>query len=297
MSATLFWRLGAVLGASGVALGAFGAHGLKSMLAGHPDAQRKQENWATAAHYQLIHAAALLALSTRMQSLGLPRLQPSRAAMAGWLLVAGVAGFSGSIYLLVLDTRRAFSRFLGPVTPLGGVCFIAGPSPLLSVLALILRNRSRKTPVTLGYHRPHPHHQPPSPSRLTMSASMFWKLGAGLGASGVVLSAFGAHGLRPMLKGQADTQSKQVRWSTAAYYQLVHAAALLALSARMQAGALVAPRAALAGWLFVAGIAGFSGTIYINVFNKNRLITRIIHIITPQGGMCLIAGWLLLAFS
>nr|KAJ3422258.1 hypothetical protein HK105_000467 [Polyrhizophydium stewartii] len=100
-----------------------------------------------------------------------------------------------------------------------------------------------------------------------------------------------------MLKGQADTQSKQVRWSTAAYYQLVHAAALLALSARMQAGALVAPRAALAGWLFVAGIAGFSGTIYINVFNKNRLITRIIHIITPQGGMCLIAGWLLLAFS
>nr|KAJ3418923.1 hypothetical protein HK105_007665 [Polyrhizophydium stewartii] len=154
MSATLFWRLGAVLGASGVALGAFGAHGLKvgslagwlasalcvadgypwpapilpvaSMLAGHPDAQRKQENWATAAHYQLIHAAALLALSTRMQSLGLPRLQPSRAAMAGWLLVAGVAGFSGSIYLLVLDTRRAFSRFLGPVTPLGGVCFIAG---------------------------------------------------------------------------------------------------------------------------------------------------------------------------
>ena len=99
----------ALLGAAGVALGAFGAHGLRARL----DA-RALEVWETAVRYHLVHAVALLALA----------LSPYAAQLrtAGWLFAAGIALFSGSLYALALGGPR----LLGPVTPLGGLALIAG---------------------------------------------------------------------------------------------------------------------------------------------------------------------------
>ena len=99
----------ALLGAAGVALGAFGAHGLRARL----DA-RALEIWETAVRYHLTHAVALLALALA------PHAAPLRTA--GWLFAAGIALFSGSLYVLALGGPR----WLGPVTPLGGLAFLAG---------------------------------------------------------------------------------------------------------------------------------------------------------------------------
>lgn len=107
-------RLAALLGACGVALGAFGAHGLAARLA----ATGHATTWETAARYHLLHVVALLAVGIWQQR------QPAN----GWLgraatcFVMGVALFSGSLYGLSLTG----ARWLGPVTPLGGVAFIAG---------------------------------------------------------------------------------------------------------------------------------------------------------------------------
>ncbi|KAI0007771.1 hypothetical protein F4779DRAFT_590535 [Xylariaceae sp. FL0662B] len=106
----MFWIIGCLYGATAVGLGAFGAHGLKKIITD----PARLANWATAAHYQLIHSVALLVAS---------RAAPTNVVGSG-LLTAGVAMFSGSLYLLVLDPARF--RFLGPVTPLGGLCLIGG---------------------------------------------------------------------------------------------------------------------------------------------------------------------------
>ena len=92
-----------MLGFLGVALGAFAAHALK--LGGEP-----LEWWHTASQYQLLHCvAALLAAS-----LG--------ARRSGWFFVAGIVAFSGSLYAMALTGVR----MLGAITPLGGLCFLAG---------------------------------------------------------------------------------------------------------------------------------------------------------------------------
>jgi uncharacterized membrane protein YgdD (TMEM256/DUF423 family) len=96
-----------------VALGAFGAHGLKDRLSS--DALSTYE---TAVRYQMFHALALLAVAyalTRWPDSNLP-------PVAGWLFVAGTVLFSGSLYLLSLTDVR----WLGAIAPLGGAAFIAG---------------------------------------------------------------------------------------------------------------------------------------------------------------------------
>ena len=98
-----------LLGFSGVALGAFGAHGLKATL----EAGQQLENWKTAVFYQLVHAVALLAVA------GKPGLSPKIGAC--WL--AGVLGFSGSLYWIALGGPV---KLLWPVTPLGGLLLLAG---------------------------------------------------------------------------------------------------------------------------------------------------------------------------
>ncbi|KAL2256087.1 hypothetical protein VTK26DRAFT_2203 [Humicola hyalothermophila] len=103
---TILWRTGAIFGASAVGLGAFGAHGLKK----HITEPQKLANWATAAQYQLVHSVALLVASNN--------------PLAGACFTAGMTMFSGSLYALTLDSERF--RFLGPVTPLGGLFLIAG---------------------------------------------------------------------------------------------------------------------------------------------------------------------------
>ncbi|EGF81871.1 hypothetical protein BATDEDRAFT_86927 [Batrachochytrium dendrobatidis JAM81] len=119
-SANLFWRVGSLLGATGVVCGAFGAHGLKKMLLKDPDSQKLIESWKTASQYQIGHAMVLLATSIRMRQV------PNASSLAGWLFVTGIVGFSGSIYCLVMDRKKRISKVLGPVTPIGGMFLIAG---------------------------------------------------------------------------------------------------------------------------------------------------------------------------
>ena len=108
----VFFALGAVLAGLGVAAGAFGAHGLRARLT--PDMLAIFE---TAVRYQMYHALALLAVGWASA-----RWPESGVALAGWLFVAGIVVFSGSLYVLALTG----TRWLGAVTPFGGLAFFVG---------------------------------------------------------------------------------------------------------------------------------------------------------------------------
>jgi uncharacterized membrane protein YgdD (TMEM256/DUF423 family) len=106
----LLFRIAAVLCFVAVALGAFGAHGLRSTL----EARGMLDVWNKAVLYQFLHAIALLVLA-RYGTI-------NRGACV--LLLIGILLFSGSLYLLALIPQAR--NWLGPVTPLGGLCFLAG---------------------------------------------------------------------------------------------------------------------------------------------------------------------------
>ena len=106
-----FTAAGALSGAVTVALGALGAHGLKETLG--PEGL---ELWQTAAHYQGLHAVALVAF-------GIDASRRPLGGAIGWCFLVGSLFFSGSIYGLALDGPGAL---LGPITPIGGVLFIVG---------------------------------------------------------------------------------------------------------------------------------------------------------------------------
>jgi len=110
--ARFFVGVAGALGALGVAAGAFAAHGLRAHLA-----PRMLEVFETGARYQMYHALALLAVG-----LLLTRRSHSALTVAGWLFAAGVVLFSGSLYLLAVTG----ARWLGAITPAGGLAFIAG---------------------------------------------------------------------------------------------------------------------------------------------------------------------------
>ncbi len=105
-----------LFGASGVLLGAFGAHGLKERLS--PESLAA---WNTAVEYHLLHAVVLFVLAWVAAGGG------PEATWAQRLFTAGILLFSGSIYLLALGGPR----WLGPVTPIGGICLILGWLALL----------------------------------------------------------------------------------------------------------------------------------------------------------------------
>jgi len=110
--------IAAVSGATAVVAGAFGAHGLRARVA-----PEQISAWATASQYHLIHSLVLLALALYAANGG------RDVRLPGSLFLAGIVLFSGSIYLLVLTP----ARWLGPVTPLGGLCLIAGWVSLLGL--------------------------------------------------------------------------------------------------------------------------------------------------------------------
>jgi uncharacterized membrane protein YgdD (TMEM256/DUF423 family) len=113
MMERLFFILGSLSGGLAVALGAFGAHVLEGRLAADLLA-----NFETGARYQMYHALALLAVAWAVgRGAG-----SSLPVAAGWAFVAGSVLFSGSLYLMALTGWR----WLGAVTPLGGVAFVAG---------------------------------------------------------------------------------------------------------------------------------------------------------------------------
>lgn len=109
------WRswliAGGLLAAVAVAAGAFGAHGLRGRLSPGDLA-----TFETAARYQIYHALALIGVAL------LAERGVGGVAGAGWLFLTGILLFSGSLYLLTL----AGLRWMGAITPLGGVAFILG---------------------------------------------------------------------------------------------------------------------------------------------------------------------------
>lgn len=113
MSASLSLALGAIGGAISVALGAFGAHSLKTTLSAESLAV-----FQTGVHYQIIHSLALIAVGLWLERH--PDLMLLRYATLA--LALGILFFSGSLYALALGGPR----WLGPITPIGGTLFIAG---------------------------------------------------------------------------------------------------------------------------------------------------------------------------
>lgn len=108
----VFFAMGSLSGLLAVAAGAFGAHALRAHL--EPAAL---ETWRTGAQYQMVHALALLATA-----LAWPRLAMGPLRAAGWCFAVGTVLFSGSLYgLSALNLR-----FLGPITPVGGLLFMIG---------------------------------------------------------------------------------------------------------------------------------------------------------------------------
>jgi uncharacterized membrane protein YgdD (TMEM256/DUF423 family) len=101
-------RISAAIGFGTVLLGAFGAHALKDILAQNGTAAI----WETAVFYQFIHAVMLFILAER---------KPFHP-VAWWGFLAGIALFSGSLYVLALTNLR----WLGAITPVGGVSFLVG---------------------------------------------------------------------------------------------------------------------------------------------------------------------------
>jgi uncharacterized membrane protein YgdD (TMEM256/DUF423 family) len=112
-----FWILGCTFALLAVGAGAFGAHALRARLT--PDLLAV---WETAARYQMYHALALLVVAFAAGRVG-----GGGWALAGWLFTAGTVVFSGSLYVLALSGVR----WLGAITPLGGLCFLAGWVALL----------------------------------------------------------------------------------------------------------------------------------------------------------------------
>jgi uncharacterized membrane protein YgdD (TMEM256/DUF423 family) len=119
MSAKLILQLAAVLGALTVAIGAFGAHGLRPML----EASGRAETFETAVRYQFYHTLALLALG--VLATARPDLRGLDTAALLW--AAGVVVFSGSLYAICFTGITKF----GAVAPLGGLLLIAGWARLL----------------------------------------------------------------------------------------------------------------------------------------------------------------------
>lgn len=104
--------IGAIAGFFGVALGAFGAHALKEHLS-----ERAQAIYQTAVQYQMIHALALIGLG--VWAAQNPSLDTQ---IAGWGFTVGILVFSGSLFALAITDLR----FLGAITPLGGISFLVG---------------------------------------------------------------------------------------------------------------------------------------------------------------------------
>jgi len=116
-------KIAAVMGSSGVAMGAFGAHALKETLTKKGTAAM----WQTATIYQLFHAAAILSLAaatTTSPTTEQRKALASNHLLAGKLMGVGNFLFSGSIYCLALDVGP--KKILGPITPMGGLLMIGG---------------------------------------------------------------------------------------------------------------------------------------------------------------------------
>jgi uncharacterized membrane protein YgdD (TMEM256/DUF423 family) len=125
MSASFWLRTGAIWGFLAVAMGAFGAHGLRERfeslgnVPGGLTTARLNENFHTASQYQMYCAFALLAVGLMAQS---GRNRGAALDAAGWLFLAGSLVFSGSLYILCVTGDKWYGR----ITPFGGIAMLAG---------------------------------------------------------------------------------------------------------------------------------------------------------------------------
>lgn len=127
-----FVTAGAIFGGLAVALGAFGAHGMKKLT----NDTAILHGYDTAAQYQMYHALALLAVAAL-----LPHLPGKWMKRAGYAFITGIILFSGSLYLLTfIRIQGSTARFAGPITPIGGVFLIAGWLFLLIAVARSVRS-------------------------------------------------------------------------------------------------------------------------------------------------------------
>ncbi len=127
---------GAVFALVGVALGAFGAHGLKERVA-----PEMLTVWQTGVQYHLFHALALLFVG--LYTSVLPQNESNKGSLrllrvAGALFTVGILVFAGSLYALTLSGVRV----LGAITPIGGVCFLSGWALLAYVAYHAHKNNS-----------------------------------------------------------------------------------------------------------------------------------------------------------
>jgi uncharacterized membrane protein YgdD (TMEM256/DUF423 family) len=113
-----FLRTAAVLGVLAVALGAFGAHGLKKIVPAETIG-----TFETGVRYQFYHTLALLAIGILFEKFPLPSIR-----YAGIFFITGIVLFSGSLYVLTFlqATNTVGLRGIGAITPIGGVFFIVG---------------------------------------------------------------------------------------------------------------------------------------------------------------------------
>jgi uncharacterized membrane protein YgdD (TMEM256/DUF423 family) len=113
-----FLKTAFILGALAVALGAFGAHGLKDLVS-----QRVIVTFETAIRYQFYHVFALLFAAILYKD-----FNNKWVNAAGWFFIAGILLFSGSLYLLCYVQALVLPgyQWLGPITPIGGLSFIVG---------------------------------------------------------------------------------------------------------------------------------------------------------------------------
>lgn len=114
----IFLAIASALGGISVILGAFASHGLKDKLS-----ERALEIWETGTKYQMYHALALILVALLLSRLS---TESTALAVAGYAFIIGVLLFSGSLYALSLSGIK----WLGAITPLGGVAFIIGWSCL-----------------------------------------------------------------------------------------------------------------------------------------------------------------------
>jgi uncharacterized membrane protein YgdD (TMEM256/DUF423 family) len=113
-----FIKIAALIGAAAVGIGAFGAHGLKPHLSEYQVAIFEK-----GVEYQFFHALAILAIGILLQK------NPDNVLLrrSAWFFFAGIVCFSGSLFLLACRDLLPFSiNWAGPVTPLGGLCFLSG---------------------------------------------------------------------------------------------------------------------------------------------------------------------------
>ena len=113
-----FIATGIFFGAIGVAFGAFGAHGLKKIVAAET-----VQTFQTGVQYQMYHALALILTGILFE-----KFSQRFTVLAGKLFIAGIFLFSGSLYVLTAGKAAELTAFdkAGIITPFGGVCFIAG---------------------------------------------------------------------------------------------------------------------------------------------------------------------------